>query len=144
MATGLKLCLTAMLLCISHLVAAELLPDPTRPAIDLGGAGSGVAAGMPLDETVPRGLQSVIISPRHRAAIIDGEMVNLGGKYGNSTLVEVRENSVVLENARGRRVMEMFPKVGIRKGEAIPQGNDIQEKPSGQTGVPGRAAGGIK
>lgn len=130
------------LLCAAQVAAAETLPDPTRPAIDLsGGAGAADTAAV---EAAPKGLQSTIISPQYRAAIINGETVRLGGMVGGSRLVEVREGSVVLQNAQGRRVLELFPKVSIRKNEATQQKSGAQEKTSGQPGLPEEDAGGTK
>lgn len=144
MATGLKMLLAALLLCASQIAAAEPLPDPTLPAIDLNSSGTGSTTDVVPDDAVPRGLQSVIISPDYRAAIINGETVTVGGKYGDSRLVEVRENSVVLQNAQGRRVLELFPKVSIRKNEAAQHERNAQEKTSGRTSLPEQDAGGIK
>jgi hypothetical protein len=62
-------------------------------------------------EAQPAGLQSVIISGQRRAAIIDGETVELGGKHGDATLIEVNEGSVVLKGAQGRQVLTLFPGV---------------------------------
>lgn len=144
MATGMKRILTVLLLCMPLVAAAETLPDPTRPAIDLGNQGTGgVSEVVPVDDA-PRGLQSIIISPNFRAAIINGETVNLGGKSGDSRLVEVRDNSVVLQNAQGRRVLELFPKVSIKKNGAAQQASPVQDKASGQTSLPENAVGGIK
>lgn len=138
--------LTALLLCATQLSAADPLPDPTRPSIDLssgtGGTG-GVADAAPV-EVAPQGLQSVIISPQYRAAIINGETVSLGGKFGDSRLVEVRESSVVLQNAQGRRVMELFPKVSIKKNEAVQQESRVPEKASEQKSLPENAVGETK
>ena len=97
---------------------------------------------MPL-EAVPQGLQSIIISPQYRAAIINGETVSMGDKSGDSRLVEVRENSVVLQNAQGRRVLELFPKVSIKKNEA-PQDGSAQDKAPEQNSLPEKEAGGVK
>ncbi len=147
MVTDLRKLQAVLLLCATEIALAENLPDPTRPAIDLGGgagAGGGRASAAAPVEAVPQGLQSIIISPQYRAAIINGETVRLGGKVGNSTLVEVRENSVVLQNGQGRRVLELFPKVGIKKNEASQQGNAAQDRASGQTSLPEHAAGGVK
>ena len=132
--------LTAMLLCLPQITAAESLPDPTLPAIDLNGSGADTV----VIETAPKGLQSTIISPQYRAAIINGETVILGGKYGDSRLVEVRESSVVLQNAQGRRVMELFPKVNIKNSEPARQKRNGLEDTEGQTGLPEKDAGGIK
>jgi len=144
MVTDLRMLLAVLLLGATEIALAETLPDPTRPAIDLGaGAGGQASAAAPV-EAVPHGLQSIIISPQYRAAIINGETVRLGGKVGNSTLVEVRENSVVLQSAQGRRVLELFPKVGIKKNEAPQHESAAQDKAPGQTSLPEHAVGGVK
>jgi MSHA biogenesis protein MshK len=90
--------------------AAEALPDPTRPpaAIAAPAAASSVEAA-----PAPAGLQSIIISRTRRAAIIDGETVELGGKHGDAKLIEVSEGSVVLHSAQGRQVLTLFPDVKI-------------------------------
>jgi MSHA biogenesis protein MshK len=139
MATGLRMLLTTMILCVPQIAMAEPLPDPTLPSIDLKSTAEVVAV-----ETVPQGLQSIIISPKYRAAIISGETVRLGDKTGDSTLVEVRESSVVLQNAQGRRVVELFPKVSIKINEATQQESGAQEKASEQTSLPEQAVGGDK
>lgn len=138
MATGLRTLLGMLLLSATSLCAAESLPDPTRPAIDLSG-GTGGAAEVESAEAVPQGLQSIIISPQYRAAIINGETVRLGGKTGDSRLIEVRENSVVLQNSQGRRVMELFPKVGIRKNAVVQQKSPVRDGASEQPSLPEKA-----
>jgi MSHA biogenesis protein MshK len=142
MATGMRMLLTSCLLCVSQIAMAGPLPDPTRPAIDMNSSGTG--GGVMRRNAVPRGLQSVIISPHYRAAIINGKTVRLGGEYGNSRLVEVRENSVVLQNTRGRRVLELFPKVNIKKIEAFQYESNAPERTSGQTSLPEQDVGEIK
>ena len=145
MATSLKmLLLCASLLCASLNAGAELLPDPTRPSIDLNSSGAGGASEVVPTEDVSHGLQSIIISTQYRAAIINGKTVSLGGKSGDSRLVEVRESSVVLQNAQGRRVLELFPKVNIKKNGAAQQEGALQDKAIEQTSLPEKAVGGIK
>lgn len=102
-------CLMAAAL-LSAPAIAEELPDPTRPPVSIAApvAASGVAAA-----SAPAGLQSIIISRTRRAAIIDGETVELGGKHGDAKLIEVREGSVVLHGAQGRQVLTLFPGVKI-------------------------------
>lgn len=143
MATSLRMLLTTLLLCLPQIAAAEPLLDPTRPAIDLSADAGGEVAEAPV-AAAPKGLQSIIISPQYRAAIINGETVRLGGRSGDSRLVEVRENSVVLQNAQGRRVMELFPNVSIKKNEAEPQEGRAEEPISGQPSLPEKDAGGVK
>lgn len=144
MAAAMRMLMAAWLLCAIQVAAAEPLPDPTRPAIDLDGSGAGGATGaMPGDEA-SRGLQSIIISERYRAAIINGRTVTLGEKTGDSRLVEVRDDSVVLQSARGRRVLGLFPKVIIRKYGPEQQENAVPENTSGRMNFPESAVGGIK
>ncbi len=144
MVTGMRTLLAVLFLCIAHGATADALPDPTRPSIDLNSSGSGSAPDVLPDEAATRGLQSIIISPLFRAAIINGETVTVGGKTGDSRLVEVRENSVVLQNAQGRRVVELFPTVSIRKNDLVSRDRGAQKKASGQTTLPEQAAGGNK
>jgi MSHA biogenesis protein MshK len=109
----------ALLLSLSLSVAAiELLPDPTRPAIAVFSTSATGEAAAPASTVEKAGLQSVVISPQHRAAVIDGVMVELGGKIGDATLVEVRENSVVLQGGQGKRVLELFSGVRLNKSGA--------------------------
>ena len=96
--------------------AIELLSDPTRPANLQVTPSEGASSSVSVAQTLfKEELQSIIISPKHRAAVINGVTVELGDKIGDSTLVEVRESSVVLKNAQGRREVELFPGVRINK-----------------------------
>ena len=94
----------------SAFCCAEELPDPTRPPASIAAP---VAASSVEAAPAPAGLQSIIISKTRRAAIIDGETVELGGKHGDAKLVEVNEGSVILRGAQGRQVMTLFPDVKI-------------------------------
>jgi hypothetical protein len=76
-------------------------------------------------------LQSVLISPLHCAAIIDGKTVELGGKHGMERLVEVTERGVVLQGEHGRRTLTMFPAVGMKITDAQP-GQQAVKCQSGQ------------
>jgi MSHA biogenesis protein MshK len=100
-------------------MALESLPDPTKPAVDIPYESEVGKKDESAAVLVPKkvGLQSIIISPQHRAAVINGEMVVLGGKIGDATLVEVNKKSVVLQGAQGRRVMELFPGVHLSQAE---------------------------
>jgi hypothetical protein len=88
-------------------LAQESLPDPTRPAVSVDALPVAVSA-------VREILQSVIISPNHKAAIISGETVVLGDSFGDSRLLEVNEGAVVLQNAEGKRVLTLFPGVALK------------------------------
>jgi len=100
---------------------AEPLPDPTRPPPEI--INSSGIMGQTGEPVVPasenKGLQTVIISPDRRSAIIDGHPVNLGAKFGDLTLIQVKEGAVILRDARGKLIsMTMFPGVGIRNRNA--------------------------
>ncbi len=100
--------------------ALELLADPTRPAVDSvtkGGAGGESVTATPI--VAKELLQSVIISPQYRAAVISGETVVLGERFRGAALVDVRESSVVLSDAQGKRVLELYPGVRINKIEPV-------------------------
>ena len=101
------------LLCVLFGAAsAENLPDPTHPPAMLGELGVMV-------NKQSSGLQSVLISGDHRAAIIDGETVALGDKHGDAKLIEVNEGNVVLQGAQGRQVLSLFPGVKITRKDAM-------------------------
>lgn len=90
----------------------EDLLDPTRPPAAVATPAGASATEPPK----PAGLQSVIISKNRSAAIIDGQTVELGGKYGDVRLIEVSDTGVILQGARGRRVvMTLFPDVSLSK-----------------------------
>ena len=110
---------------------AEELPDPTRPPAIIAMpviAASGVASGV---ADKPARLQSIIISKTRRAAIIDGETVELGDKHGDAKLIEVNEGSIVLLSAEGRQVMALFPdvKMTITKATAKNEYRKVKTKP---------------
>lgn len=99
---------------------AEDLPDPTRPpaSIFAPSAGVGIGAGREATESLSSGLHTVIISDTRRAAIINGQTIELGGEYGNARLIEVNEGSVVLQRAQSRQVLTLFPDVKIIRKQA--------------------------
>lgn len=93
---------------------AEGLSDPTRPPAAVMAPTDAVVAEPPKSA----GLQSVIISKSRSAAIIDGQTIELGGKYGDVKLIEVSDTGVILQGARGKRIMKLFPDVSMSKKKA--------------------------
>ena len=83
---------------------AQILVDPTRPP-------AGIYADMPDAASPGNELQSVMISPTRRAAIISGVVVELGGKYGDAVLIRVAEDEVVLRRGDSRQVLRLHPAV---------------------------------
>jgi MSHA biogenesis protein MshK len=99
--------LGVVLALMSAVALAQALNDPMRPpAAYVEAESGGGEAGGPV-------LQSVMISPTRKAAIISGEMVKLGGKFGNAKLVKVSESEVVLRTGDETQVLKMYP--GVEK-----------------------------
>jgi hypothetical protein len=113
--------LFAILLVVSSQLQAEALPDPTRPPPGIGADGTALASGLIPAYPKVRGLQSVMLSPAHCAAIIDGKTIEMGAMYGKERLVDVTESGVVLQGENGRRTLTLFPAVGIKQNESISQ-----------------------
>ena len=102
--------IAALLLLPVAVSAQRITVDPTRPP-----AGFGTGAGEAERDTGGGiRLQTVMISPTQRAAIINGVMVRLGEKYGDAVLVGVAENGVVLKSGSGHQVLRLHPDVDMR------------------------------
>jgi MSHA biogenesis protein MshK len=131
---GLWKCGLGLLLGVLPLAAlAEELPDPTRMPAEIS-APVTAEAGAAQDS----GLQSVIIAPGRRAAIINGQTVEQGGKYGNARLIKVGESSVVLRGPEGEQVLKLFPGVDMKKNKV----QSLRSKPSAaKQGPAGKQAG---
>jgi MSHA biogenesis protein MshK len=101
-----------LLLCFAGAASAQraALVDPTRPPnirVESGAKESAAPAG-------PR-LQSVLISPTRRVAVISGSTVVQGGKYGNATVASISEGAVLLRYADRKETLHLIP--GVVKRE---------------------------
>lgn len=84
--------------------------DPTRPPAFAGAPGAVAAAAGPV-------LQSVILprgKGRKPAAIISGERIELGGRYGEWRLARLSESEAVLVGTAGRQVLRLTPEAAKR------------------------------
>jgi MSHA biogenesis protein MshK len=93
--------------CCAHAAVAQGVSDPTRPPaaalLDTGPAG--IAA-------VPAGpvLQSVLISLRpsgRRVAVISGQTVRQGERFGDAVLVRMTSTEVVLRRGRELQTLKL-------------------------------------
>ena len=112
--------------------AADNLTDPTRPPASIGVAGQGnVAAETAATGTV---LQSVLISSGRRVAVISGQNVRLGEKYGNARVVRITESEVVLKDGKETQVLKLFPDVEKRRvaSKSRVKGNSQRQKTEGK------------
>lgn len=98
--------------------AQPALSDPTRPPNLLAGAArDGQTAEAPAQR-----LQSVLISPHRRLAVIDGRSVPLGGKVDGATLVQIAETHVTLKRGDELKKLELYPGVErrpVRLGQGV-------------------------
>ena len=92
-------------------VPAQALKDPTRPPASLWRA-PGAA-----EEPASPGpqLQSVMLSPSRRSAIISGQVVNRGERYGDAVLVDVAEDHVILRRGASTEVLRLYPGGGTKE-----------------------------
>lgn len=89
---------------------AQQLQDPTRPPVIMGQDAEAVAQG-PV-------LQSVLIAPDRRMAIISGQTVKLGDRFNGATLISVSETQVVLRNGHELQTLKLFPDVDKHRTSA--------------------------
>lgn len=100
----------ALLIClVPSVTAAEMLlmlDDPTRPPAGVVGADGSVAAAGSI------GLTSVFLPKKGRAAaVIDGQLVEVGGIVREARLVRLSETEAVLEGPEGIERLYLTPDV---------------------------------
>lgn len=90
-----------------HAASVFAATDPTQPPAGF----TGEAAGVEMVDTGPR-LQSVVLPRQGKpTAVISGQTVRLGERYGDSRLVQVSEHEVVLDGPQGRQRLSLTPEV---------------------------------
>lgn len=97
---------TALLLCllVALPVAAQTIDDPTRPPVGFAADGMTGSGSM--------GLTSVILPKKGRAAaVIDGQLVELGATVRGAKLVAISEGRVILDGPDGRERLYLTPDV---------------------------------
>jgi len=115
----LRLTPTLGLVCAVSLAAvavrAEGLADPTRPP-----AGFNLAVSTkPMETVAPLTLESVLIHPDARSAIISGERLTLGQKIRGLRLVRIGDTEVVLLDGGERRTLKLYPGVQKKPANAV-------------------------
>jgi len=120
--------------------AAQTLRDPTRPPAM---SARGTAGKIEQSGWI---LQSVLISPERRYAIINGEVVRLGDLIAGAELVAVTEERVTLRTREGLRVVHLFPDVtrlgaadassgSAKRSQAPDPEKDTTDQRSGPSGI---------
>src|SRR4051812_20764058 len=98
--------------CVVSVARAEDLVDPTRPPASLGAIKGDEAA----TSSGPM-LQTILISPGRRIAVISGHEVRVGDKVGDATLVNIADDEVTLRSGKSMQRLKLFP--GIEKSHVL-------------------------
>ena len=91
--------------------AAQAAPfaDPTQPpAITPGEPGS--AGG--------QRVESILIAPDRRLAVVGGQQVTIGSRIGAGTVVRISETEVVVRGGDGEQTLKLIPEITAKKGGA--------------------------
>ena len=124
---------------IASAAIAQALRDPTRPPA----TGTNMVAGtMQAPGWI---LQSVLISPERRYAIINGEVVALGASIAGAELISIAAERVTLRTREGLRVVYLFPDVarlgiadaGSDKSKRMPEPEAEKDSKVQKSGSPG-------
>jgi MSHA biogenesis protein MshK len=92
------------------------LPDPTRPSFAQGDGTEGSASGQ-------HGLvlQSVLIGPQRRLAVINGRTLAVGERIGDVTVAVIHPHEVVLKRTSGEFTLRLVPRYVSRSTTATPK-----------------------
>lgn len=115
--------MTRLLNCLALLLAASCanaapFADPfrpprdvERPAADAAAAGAGA----------PR-LESVLIAPDRRVAVINGTQYTEGARIGDGRVVSITESEVLIRRADRDEALKLFPQTGKRPSGVAAEG----------------------
>jgi len=96
--------------------AARAAPftDPMRPP-----SAAGIEAPGPTAVDGPR-LESVLIAPDRRVAVINGQQVSVGGKVGSGEVVRITESEVVIRGVGGDATLKLVPEY-MKRPASLPE-----------------------
>lgn len=123
----------ALLLVLTGMAAAQTrLSDPTRPPAGLADAADGGDGAQVVGAPV---LQSILL-PRagkgRAVAVIGGQQVAVGERYGELRLIRLNEHEAVLEGPAGVERLQLTP--GVEKKSRAPK--PTKKSPEKTTAVP--------
>ena len=85
------------------------ISDPTRPPAALSAGASAESGAAPAAV-----LSSIKITPTEKTAVIGGQTVRLGGRYGDARVIKITDSEVVLRTSAGTETLRLYPDVDIR------------------------------
>ena len=88
--------------------------DPTQPPVvsDSIGAATGGTR-----------IESILIAPDRRVAVISGQQVTIGSRLGSGTVVRITETEVVVRGAEGEQTLKLFPQLTRSAAAPVKRGN---------------------
>lgn len=94
--------LVVAIACAAWPAAAAPFADPTRPPALFGGERG--------ESAVPSGprLESVLIAPDRRVAVISGQEVTIGSRFGDGEVVGITESEVRIQRPGGEESLRLF------------------------------------
>jgi MSHA biogenesis protein MshK len=105
------------LLLVASSVNAAPFADPFRPPRDIEPptAGASAAAGAAR-------LESVLIAPDRRIAVINGQQYTEGGRLGDGRILRISESEVVIRHSGRDEVLKLYPQDIQRAGVGTNEG----------------------
>jgi MSHA biogenesis protein MshK len=85
------------------LAQAQALSDPTRPP------GAAAMASPDAPQATELQLQTILLSPQRKLAVINGQTVKIGERVGDATLVTISETGVVLKRGEETQTVRLLP-----------------------------------
>jgi hypothetical protein len=122
--------LTALALVLGYLSPAwgQALSDPTRPPqAFIPGAQKAPGAPAAEQEVLPQ-IQSLLLGPSRRYAIIGGQILGVGDTFRDARVVAVTPAGVVLRSEQGTRTLKLFP--DVEKRPVKPLAADVTRAPA--------------
>lgn len=114
----------------SHESSAQQLRDPTRPPA---GIMQSTGDGKTLTRSSGLSLQSILIAPDRRSAIIDGRLLEIGQNVSGYRVVSIEEGSVILKGSQGTRRLQLFPEIDKRK--SLSARPSVPDSPTSKSGT---------
>ena len=103
---------------LAHSASAQsALVDPTRPPSMAAAGGRGGAP----EQAASQRLQSILISPTRRLAVIDGRTVTEGSRIDAATVVQIAETRVTLRQGAELMTLELYPGIQRTPGKGGPR-----------------------
>jgi MSHA biogenesis protein MshK len=82
------------------------MPDPTRPS------------GWRADDRAPAaGVQSILISPQRKVAVVHGRTVTVGDRVGDAVVVDILPYEVILNRGGRETRLRLVPRLDKTKSE---------------------------